>query len=84
MITYDSNDSINRASVCVTLIPGPVAVVVMMVVMTVPGPPAGESGPLGVAGSPLLSVGGVFGVAEALWERGVNSMLSLLWNTMTF
>ena len=77
MITYDSNDSINRASVCVTLIPGPVAVVVMMVVMvTVPGPPAGESGPLGVAGSPLLSVGGgVFGVAEALWERGVISML---------
>ena len=50
-----------------TLIPGPVAVVVMMMVVTVPGPPAGESGPLGVAGRPLLSVGGVFGVAEALW-----------------
>ena len=47
----------------VSLIPGPV--VVVMMVITIPGPPAGESGPLGVAGSPLLSVGGVFGVAEA-------------------
>ena len=45
----------------VSLIPGPVVVVMVVI----PGPPAGESGPLGVAGSPLLSVGGVFGVAEA-------------------
>ena len=44
-----------------SLIPGPVVVVMMVII---PGPPAGESGPLGVAGSPLLSVGG-FGVAEA-------------------
>ena len=47
----------------VSLIPGPVVVVMMVII--IPGPPAGESGPLGVAGSPLLSVGGVFGVAEA-------------------
>ena len=46
----------------VSLIPGPVVVVMMVII---PGPPAGESGPLGVAGSPLLSNGGVFGVAEA-------------------
>ena len=80
MITYEGNDSINQRE-CQSLIPGPVLVIMMVIA---PGPPAGESGPLGVAGSPLLSVGGVFGVAEALWERGVNSMLSLLWNTMAF
>ena len=59
MITYEKvYDWINGP----TLIPGPVMLV------AVPGPPAGQSGPLGVAGRPLLAVGGgVFRVAEALW-----------------
>ena len=62
MITYEGNDSINQRE-CQSLIPGPVLVIMMVIA---PGPPAGESGPLGVAGSPLLSDVGVFGVAKAL------------------
>ena len=45
-------------------------------------PPAGEPGPLGVAGRPLLAVddggGCVFRVAEALRWRG-ESVISMLW-----
>ena len=55
-----------------SLIPGPVVV---------SWPPAGESGPLWVAGSLLLAVedgvGGVFRVAEALRWRG-ESVISML------